>query len=140
MHKTRIEVIPFVSVNGVTFGTLREDVWKAFGAPEESFFKGDDDIQTDVYSCFHVCYDSEYRFEAIEVIYVDEADIYYGGVKVPETYDEALEFFSGLYDDTKEDGAGFMTVSGAMGVYVDEADEYDTILFARKGYYGDPDI
>ena len=33
-----------------------------------------------------------------------------------------------------------MTVKGSMGVYVDEADEYDMILFARKGYYDELDV
>ena len=46
---------------------------------------------------------------------------------------------SRLYDDTEEDGAGFESIKGSMGVYVDEADEYDTILFARKGYYDNID-
>ncbi len=140
MQKTRIDVVPFISINGVNFGTPREDVHKAFGTPEDSFVKFGGDTEIDVYSCFHAFYDDNYKFDGIEVIYPDEADIYYGGEKVPETYDGALEFFSRLYDDTQEDGAGFMTVKGSMGVYVDEADEYDTILFARKGYYDELDV
>ena len=86
MEKTVIKVDPFVSVNGIKFGTAREKVHEILSKPEDSFFKGDDDIETDVYSCFHICYDSEYKFEAPEVIYVDEADIFCGGEKVPETY------------------------------------------------------
>ncbi|EGC04307.1 hypothetical protein [Ruminococcus albus] len=60
--KTVIKVDPFVSVNGIKFGTAREKVHEILGKPEDSFFKGDDDIETDVYSCFHTCYDSEYKF------------------------------------------------------------------------------
>ena len=140
MQKTRIDVVPFISINGVNFGTPREDVHNAFGTPEDSFVTFGGDTEIDVYSCFHAFYDDNYKFDGIEVIYPDEADIYYGGEKVPETYDGALEFFSRLYDDTQEDGVGFMTVKGSMGVYVDEADEYDTILFARKGYYDELDV
>ena len=33
------------------------------------------------------------NFEAPKVIYVDEADIFCGGEKVPETYKEVLGFF-----------------------------------------------
>ena len=140
MYKTEIRVEPFVSVNGIKFGTGRADVWKALGKPEESFLKGDDDIETDVYGCFHIYYDNDYRFEAIEVVYVDEADIYYDDEKVPGTYDEVLEFFEDRFEDVEEDGAGFLSVEGSVGVYVEDADEYDTILFARKDYYSDMDI
>ncbi|MBP5651873.1 MAG: hypothetical protein J6X17_00450, partial [Lachnospiraceae bacterium] len=77
------------------------------------------------------------RFEMLEVVYVDAADIYYDGVKVPETYDGVLEFFKSRFDDIVEDGAGFISLAGSVGVYKETTDqeEYDTILFARKGYY-----
>ena len=127
MQKTVIKVVPFVSVNGIEFGTLREKIWEALGKPEDSFVKYDDKIKTDIFGCFHIYYDADYKFEAIEVVYVDEADIYYDGKKVPETYDEVLEFFRERYDDIGEDDAGFLSVQGSMGVYVEDADEYDTI-------------
>ena len=137
MAKTEIKVIPFNSVNGIAFGTSREDVWKILGKPEDSFYKGDEKVETDIYGCFHVYYDNSYRFEALEVVYVDEADIVYDGEKVPETYDGVLEFFRKQFDDILEDGAGFISVSGSVGVYKETTDqtEYDTILFARKNYY-----
>ena len=137
MNKTEIRVDPFVSVNGIKIGTSRDEIWKMLGDPEDSFLKGDDDIETDCYSCYHICYDEDYKFEAIEVVYVDEADIFYDGEKVPETYDELLGFFRSRFDDVEEDGAGFLSVKGSLGVYVEDADEYDTILFARKDYYAD---
>ena len=137
MAKTEIRAVPFVSVNGIAFGTPREEVWKILGKPEDSFHKGDEDIETDIYGCFHVYYDSSYRFEMLEVVYVDAADIYYDGVKVPGTYDGVLEFFKSRFDDIVEDGAGFISLAGSVGVYKETTDqeEYDTILFARKGYY-----
>lgn len=140
MQKTEIRVEPFVSVNGISFGTSREDIRKALGDPEDSFIKFDDDIETDIYGCCHICYDSDYKFEAVEVVYVDEADIYYDGVKVPETYDGVLEFFRDRFDDVEEDDAGLISVKGSLGVYVEDDDEYDAILFARKDYYRDADI
>ena len=45
-----------------------------------------------------------------------------------------------IFDDVEEDGAGFLSVKGSLGVYVEDADEYDTILFARKDYYSDADM
>ena len=140
MNKTEIRVDPFVSVNGIAFGTSREALWKILGKPEDSFFKGDDDIETDIYGCYHIYYDSDYKFEAIEVVYVDEAEIYYDGEKVPDTYDGVLKFFQDRFDDVEEDGAGFISVKGLLGVYVENEDEYDTILFARKDYYSDNGI
>ena len=109
-------------------------------ASRRFFIKGIGEVETDIYGCFHVCYDSDYKFEAVEVVYVDEADIYYDGEKVPETYDEVLEFFQKRYDDVEEDGTSFSSVQGSMGVYVEDADEYDAILFAKKGYYNELDI
>jgi hypothetical protein len=137
MAKTEIRAVPFVSVNGIAFGTLREEVWQILGKPGDSFHKGDEDIETDIYGCFHVYYDSSYRFEMLEVVYVDAADIYYDGVKVPETYDGVLKFFKSRFDDIVEDGAGFISLAGSVGVYKETTDqeEYDTILFARKDYY-----
>ena len=43
-------------------------------------------------------------------------------------------------DDIEEDGAGFSAVQGSIGVYVEDADEYDTILFAKKDYYNETGI
>jgi hypothetical protein len=51
-----------------------------------------------------------------------------------------LAFFRERFDDVEEDGAGFISVKGSMGVYVENEDEYDTILFARKDYYSDNGI
>ena len=140
MQKTEIRVDPFVSVNGIAFGTSRDELWKILGKPEDTFIKGDDDIETDIYGCCHIYYDADYKFEGVEVVYVDEADIYFGGEKVPETYDGVLAFFRARFDDVEEDGAGFLSVKGSLGVYVEDADEYDTILFARKDYYSDEEI
>lgn len=139
MAKTRIDVIPFESFGGIKFGTSRQDIHKALGAPVSSFLKcPDDKVETDEYSCFHLYYDDNANFEAAEVVFVYEAEIYYDGEKVPETYDGVLEFFQKRFDDVEEDGSGFISARGAMGVYVDESEDgYDTILFARKGYYDD---
>ena len=141
MAKTRIDVIPFESFCGIRFGTSKQDIHKALGTPMDSFMKcPDDKVETDEYSCFHLYYDDNAIFEAAEVVYVDEADIYYDGEKVPETYDGVLKFFQNRFDDVEEDGACFMSARGSMGVYVDESEDgYDTILFARKGYYDDID-
>ena len=137
MNKTEIRVIPFSSVNGIRFGTSRNDIWKILGKPEDSFHKGGEKIETDIFGCFHIYYDSDYKFEALEVVYVDAADIYYDGKKVPETYEGVRSFFRDYFDDLEEDGAGFITKKGSVGVYTETCDqpEYDAILFARRDYY-----
>ncbi len=84
------------------------------------------------------------NFEAPEVIYVDEADIFCGGEKVPKLIKRCWDFFQKRFDDVEEDDAGFVSVKGSVGIYVEDADEdeyeYDTILFAKKDHYSDTDI
>ena len=63
-----------------------------------------------------------------------------GGEKVPETYKEVLGFFQKRFDDVEEDDAGFVSAKGSVDIYVEDADEYDTILFAKKDHYSDTDI
>ena len=52
MQKTVIKAVPFVSVNGIEFGTSREKIRETLGKPEYSFFKDDDKIETDILDVF----------------------------------------------------------------------------------------
>ncbi|MBE6874228.1 MAG: hypothetical protein E7493_10025 [Ruminococcus albus] len=63
---------------------------------------------------------------------------------MPESYKEVPGSFQKRFDDVEEDDAGFISVKGSVGIYVEDADEdedeYDTILFAKKDHYSDTDI
>ena len=94
VNRQIIKVIPMKSVNGAAFGCSREELRALFGEPDCSFLKDPDDaVDTDDYGTFHVFYDDGYRFEALEVVACDEAEIFYDGERLPETYSEVLEFF-----------------------------------------------
>ena len=125
------------SVNGAAFGCSREELRALFGEPDCSFLKDPDDaVDTDDYGTFHVFYDDGYRFEALEVVACDEAEIFYDGERLPESYSEVLEFFNELYDDVDEDDCGFISEDGSVGAYIEnDDDELDTILFGREDYY-----
>lgn len=140
--KKDIKIIPFISVNGIEFGTNREELWKQFGNPKRSFKKTSfSKVETDDYGCFHIYYDSNYNFEAIEVF--ECIDIFYNNDKLPKKYSELLAYFRNIYDDIEdeEDADGFISVKGSIGVFLyDKIDlsydnDIDGILFGRKDYY-----
>lgn len=62
--------------------------------------------------------------------------------KCPKLIKRCWDFFQKRFDDAEEDDAGFISVKGSVGVYVEDADEdeYYTILFAKKDHYSDTDI
>lgn len=132
-----IKIIPFKSVNEVDFGTNRKELWKKMGTPKDSFKKIIDDIvDTDDYEMFHIFYNDNYMFEAIEVF--DELDIYYNNVKLPQKYSQLLKYFKSIYDDIEEDECGFISKIGSIGVYIEnDEDRIDSILFGRKDYYNE---
>lgn len=137
MHKKDIRISPFKSVNGIEFGTNRADLWKKLGTPKSSFKKVIDDIvDTDNYENFHICYDNNYNFEAIEIICFDGIDVYFDNHKLSFKYPQILEYFKTIYNDIQEDEMGFISKKGSIGVYTDNGEnEIDSILFGRKNYY-----
>lgn len=132
-----IRINPLKSVNGIEFGSSRKKVWEILGRPYSTFKKDvSDKVDTDDYKYFHIFYDDDYNFEAIEIF--DEADIYYDEKKVSKTYSEALEYFKELFDDIEEDDYGFTTEKGSIGVYIENDDDIiDSILFGKKNYYNE---
>ena len=132
----RIEIEPLKSFNGIEFGTSREDIWKKIGKPPcGSFRKSEyEKSDTDDYKYFHIYYDENYNFEAIDIF--NDIDIYCNGNKLSKKYSEILEFFKNVYDDIIEDEDGFVSIKGSIGVYLEnDEDDLDVITFANKGYY-----
>ncbi len=132
-----IIVVPLISVNGIEFGTSRDELWRRIGNPKKSFKKTPtSSTETDIYENYHIYYDNNYNFEAIEVF--GQIDIYYNNEKLPKSYSKILEYFKNKYDDIEEDVDGFISHKGSIGVYVENEDDYiDAILFAKKNYYND---
>ena len=133
----KIKVIPLCSVNGAEFGEGRDYVRAKLGSPECTFKKNiDDKVETDGYDNAHVFYNDDLCFEAVEFFYLDELELYYGDERLSAKYSELLTFFKRLYNDIEEDGAGFISKAGSVGVYIDnDEDEADSILFGGKAYY-----
>lgn len=131
-----IKVMPLNNVNNIKYGINRNELWNKVGKPLKSFRKTNlSKVDTDDYKNFHVYYDSNYNFEAIE-IFGDDIDIYFNNVKLPKKYSEILNYFKNIYDDIEEDENGFVSKKGSIGVYVEnDDDKIDSILFGCKDYY-----
>ena len=128
-------IIPFKSVNRIEFGINRNEIFKKLGKPKKSFKKTSfAKTETDMYNNFHIYYDENYNFAAIEIF--DYTDIYYNNDKLPKSYSELLEYFKTKYDDIEEDSNGFISKNGSIGVYIENDDDIiDAILFGKKDYY-----
>ena len=131
----RINIISLKNVNDVDFGSNRSIVWNMFGKPNDSFKKTSiSKTETDDYGNFHVYYDDNYNFEAIEIF--KGIDIYYNNYKLSNKYSEVLEYFKSIFNDIEEDEYGFTTKSGSIGVYIEnDEDLIDSILFGKENYY-----
>ena len=108
-----IIVIPFISVNGIEFGTSRDELWKRIGLPKKSFKKTLASVtETDVYDNYHIIYDSNYTFEAIEIF--GQVKIYYNSEKLPQTYSLLLEYFRKKFNDIEEDVDGLYHIKAQL--------------------------
>lgn len=130
-----LKIIPFDSVNGIQFGINRKELWDKVGKPIKSFRKTNfAKVDTDDYKYFHIFYDNDYNFEAIEIF--ENIDINFNGYKLSKNYSEVLDYFKGIYDDIEEDGYGFISKKGSVGAYIENDDNrIDSILFGCQGYY-----
>lgn len=133
MDKEKFEVIPQISVNGVFFGTNREETRKAFGAHFKEFKKTSfSKNTTDAYDSFHVFYTSDNKFEAIE---------FFGNVKVligkRLVFPGKVSRIQKLFEDFEDDGEGFTSIKYSIGITIDEDNplKIDGILFGSEGYY-----
>lgn len=129
----RIVVEPCISVNQVLFGTPRENVRKAFGDNYKEFKKTNASVNTtDAYDLFHIYYDNNNLFEAIEIF--GDVDTYVANKKI---YPGAIKKVIRICDDMEYDGYGYTSVNNSIGISIsgDSKQSIDSILFGKKGYY-----
>ena len=125
-----LSVRPLVDVDGIQFGTSRDEVRTILGNGYREFKKSAFSINTtDDYGRFHVFYDRENRFEAIEVF--SPVIVKLNGRKFfPIPMREAMKEVPSL---TKE-GDSLISKTYSIGLYAPDG-EPESILFPRKGYY-----
>ena len=132
METKDIRIIPMKSFNGIEFGISREEFHKIMGNPLKSFKKtSDSKVETDDYGYFHVYYDDNYCFEAVDVF--NELDIYYNDDLLSKKYSELLGYFKNLHDEVEEDDYGFIINDCSVGVYLENDDDLvEVITFGKK--------
>lgn len=144
-HFDEYKVIPFESVNGIKFGTLRKEIIEIIGEPkihrENTYSSG----FTDYYDEFFISYDKDDKFEAIQVIMLEDKqgknfDIYYDEDVLPNDYYLLVKYFRNRYNDLIfEDG--FFSVKGSVGVTITQGyKNAEAIFFAKKDYYSKKDF
>jgi hypothetical protein len=126
---TEWNVNPKDNVNGLKFGMDRELVRERLGAPVKEFKKSKySKNTTDDYGGFHVFYDAENNFEAVEIfegtVSVEGTVLFPGTLQNILDYDESFE---------REDD-GCTSVKLEIGVYAPD-NCTESILIGCEGYY-----
>ena len=129
--KTRINIVPNVSINGIEFGADRADVYTALGKPKKTFKKSSDSMNTtDAYSFCHVYYTSDNKLQAIE-FFEGDVEIYINNVLVfPGTIDAIKK----VSPDMCGKFGSYISKESSIGV-CQENGMITSFLVARKGYY-----
>lgn len=122
-------VIPTKSVNGIAFGTDRETVRKTFGEFRE-FKKGPfSKNTTDAFKDFHIYYDEDNRFEAIEIygadVVVDNRKLFPG----------KLSGFLSVFPDLSSEEKGYWTSKTQSVGLTAPNRKIEGVLFGKSGYY-----
>ena len=119
-------------VNDYKFGEKRIAVRKKIGEDFKEYKKTIyDSNTTDAYKGYHVFYDDNDNFEAIEIY---NGEVYCNGVKIfPGTLDNAKKIIT----DLKEDDFGIISENYSVGISTcpDNDNEIDAILFGKINYY-----
>ena len=126
------KIIPTVSVNGIAFGESRDVVREIIGHAFQEFKKTPiAKNTTDAYADYHVYYDDQNRFEAIE--FFGDVKVYVGRCVVfPGKIGKAQKIFADLVDD----GYGYTSQDASVGITLaDDNVTIDGILFGCKDYY-----
>lgn len=119
-----------VGFDNVKFGMERSEVRTLLGEPVREFKKSKfSKMTTDDYSAYHIFYDKNNKFEAVE--FFDEVEIKIdNNIVFPISIDSLKKM---NYNFTS-DGDGFISVEHSIGVYA-PGGKAESILFAVKGYY-----
>lgn len=128
-------ILPTISVNDTPFLSSREEVRSRIDLPFMEVKKSPLSVNTmDVYDGFHVFYDEQNRFNAVEV-FGDYKLVIKGKTIFPGTITKAKK----LFPDIEYDGYGYTSISQSVGITVDPDDEdrIDGILFGCADYYAE---
>ena len=119
-----------VGFDNVKFGMERNEIRTLLGDPTREFKKSKfSKVTTDDYSAYHIFYDKDNRFEAVE--FFEEVEIKIdNNVVFPVSLDKLKEM---NYNFTS-DGDGLFSVEYSIGVYAPNGNP-ESILFAKKDYY-----
>lgn len=126
-------IIPTNSINGIPFLASREEVRDSLGMAYHEIKKSPMAQNTmDVYDGFHVFYDINNQFCAIE--FFGDLKLSVGGKTVfPGTISKAKK----VIPDLEYDGYGYTSTSQSVGITVnpDNENQIDGILFGCLSYY-----
>lgn len=130
----KLTIRPLEEINGVAFGTKRKQVRKIFGSKYKEIRKNIYSKNTmDAYKEFHIYYDDDDKFEAIEL---------YGNVEVEvmgiQIYPGSKKNILELLDNVHIEENGVISKELSIGISLTEdEDTIDSILFGCKDYYTD---
>lgn len=128
----KINVIPMVSINELTFEMSRDEVRKYLGSYKE-LKKGFSNKTSDDFEYCHVYYDENNILEAVE--FFNDVEVYIDGVLAfPITKKEFKEKFLNYKENELKDG--FINYDNSIGIYAPN-DKVESILIGKKVYYSD---
>ena len=119
-----------VGFDNVKFGMDRSEVRALLGEPTREFKKSKfSKMTTDDYSAYHIFYDKDNKFEAVE--FFDKAEI-----KIDDNvvFPISLNALKEMNYNFTSDGDGYISVDYSIGVYAPNGNP-ESILFAKKDYY-----
>lgn len=123
-------VTPLIGFNDVKFGMDRSQVRSILGDPKREFKKTKfSKTTTDDYIYFHVFYNKENMFEAVE--FFDDVEIKLGGDMIFPTSVATLN--AGDYAFVADED-GLISLKYSIGVYAPNG-KAESILFGVKDYY-----
>lgn len=124
-----IRIVPLTEVNGVVFGEDRERVREAFGEFKEFKKSPFSNNTTDDFGSFHVYYDKDNKFEAVEV-FGDTKVLVGDNVVFPGSIDDLINCIDGFVEEN-----GFYTnYELSIGTSLSD-DGIESMCFGCKDYY-----
>lgn len=122
-------VKPLCGFDDVKFGMTRTQVRAILGEPTREFKKSKfSKTMTDDYTSFHIFYDKNDEFEAVE--FFDDAEIIIDNSII---FPASIEQLKANYNFAA-DGDGYICAEHSIGVYA-PGGKAESILFAVSGYY-----
>lgn len=125
----RLTVTMLESVNGIRFGTAREIVRNTFGQFKEFRKSPFSKNTTDNFGDFHIFYDINNCFEAIEIF---DAEVVVDNVRIfPGTKTEVCKLLPEMISDEPD---YWLSKEKSVGIYAPNGN-IESILFGVKDYY-----